>query len=146
MTWQELLRQKRVQRLPTEREEIEALRRVVERDLADAAISGLSTDARAGLSYDAARAAATMAIRASGYRVRGLRGHETTFEALSALTGPLRQYAAYFQVLRIKRNALTYATAGDTSDAEADEALEQAGALFADVEAWLARQHPEFSG
>jgi hypothetical protein len=117
------------------------LRQVVERDLRDASIAELSTDARAGLSYDAARVAAHMAIRASGYRLRGLRSHETTFEALSLLGEPLAQHVDYFQQLRIKRNALTYATAGDTSDAEADEALEQARALLADVTAWLQAHH-----
>jgi secreted Zn-dependent insulinase-like peptidase len=138
MTWEDLLRQRRVQQLPPDRAEFDALREVVERNLRDAAIPELSSDARAGLSYDAARSAANMAVRAEGYRVRGLRSHETTFEALSIIGAPLAQYADDFQVLRIKRNALTYVTAGETSDAEAVEALGRARELIADVIIWLA--------
>jgi hypothetical protein len=55
VTWEELASQRRVQRIPTDRHELDHLRRIVERNLADASIRQLSNDARAGLCYDAAR-------------------------------------------------------------------------------------------
>lgn len=143
MSWEDLLRKGRVQWLPAERDEIEALRRVARRDLADAAIPELSNDARMGLAYDAARTAASMALRASGYRARPLRGHETTFDALLAIGAPLGRFADALQALRTQRNTLTYVTAGDTTDAEAQAALRLAVELMAQVEAWLSDQHPE---
>ena len=48
---------------------------VIERDLADSAVSDLSTDARLGIAYNAALQASVLALAASGYRVARERNH-----------------------------------------------------------------------
>jgi hypothetical protein len=52
----------------TSREEVVDLLGVVDRDLADCRISGLSADWRLNIAYNAALQAATAALAAAGYR------------------------------------------------------------------------------
>ena len=55
MTWKELLEQGRVERSPGTKLELEELRAVAQRSLADARLEGISTDEKFGHAYDAAR-------------------------------------------------------------------------------------------
>ena len=90
MTWKELLNQGRVERIPGTREEFAQLRAVAERSPADARLKGMSVDGRFGHAYEAARALASMVIRAAGYRVRVHGGgHYNTFLALEAADAEL---------------------------------------------------------
>jgi len=61
---------------------------VIGRDLADAAIAGLSADRCFATAYNAALQAAKMAIACAGYRVGGLGAHQTSFEAVELAIGP----------------------------------------------------------
>lgn len=54
MPYERLLREGRIRRHHTNRQEIASLFRVVERDLADAAITALSADRRFATAYNAA--------------------------------------------------------------------------------------------
>jgi hypothetical protein len=58
------------------REEVEDLLAVVDRDLTDAAIEGLSPDWRLGIVYNAALQLATLALAVEGYRPGRERAHE----------------------------------------------------------------------
>jgi hypothetical protein len=63
-----------LERLESDREEIERLLANADGHLADydkAVASGMSADVQLSLAYDAIRASATAALRASGYRVVG---------------------------------------------------------------------------
>ena len=53
---------------PTSRHEVASLLGVVERNLADAAVEGLSSDSRLGFAYQAALQLARLALAAEGYR------------------------------------------------------------------------------
>ena len=70
----------------SDREEIGRLLGIADARLDDyrkAVKEKLSTDVQLGLAYDAARASATAALRAAGYRVvRGSNEHYRTIEAL----------------------------------------------------------------
>ena len=55
MTWTELLNKKVVTADPTSKSEIDNLRSIVSRSLANVAVAGLATDIRFILAYDAAR-------------------------------------------------------------------------------------------
>ncbi len=55
MTWKKLLDTKRVEAHATSKQELDDLRRAVNRNLRDAAIRGLSADNKFGLAYEAAR-------------------------------------------------------------------------------------------
>jgi hypothetical protein len=104
MTWQELLAANRAKPHKTSRQEIEALRAVVARDLKDAEIDGLSEDRRFTTAYNAALQLATMVIACTGYRVSARRGHhENTFVALElAMGAPAAKWASYFNTCRKK--------------------------------------------
>src|ERR1700688_3169759 len=88
MTWDELLTNGRVKRHTTSAQEIQNLHNVVERDLRDAGIQGLSADRRFATAYNAVLQLAKMVIACSGFRVSGLGHHYTTFEALELAMGP----------------------------------------------------------
>ena len=123
MTWKELLEQGRVERRPGKSRELKELRAVAERSLGDARLEGISIDGKFGHAYEAARALATMVIRAAGYRVRAHGGgHYNTFLALEAADPKLfARQAAYFNVCREKRNELSYEMVGVVSELEAEE-------------------------
>ncbi len=107
----------------------------------------MSDDGRFDRAYDAARALATLAIRASGYRVKGTGGgHYNTFLALEAVD-PARfsPFSAYFNLCREKRNELNYVHAGVVSRSELDEILEQTPLFREAVEDWLREKHPELA-
>ena len=146
MSWRALLAARRVSRHRTSREEIASLRAVVERDLRDAAVPGLSDDRRFATAYEAALQLARMAIACSGYRVKGHGAHATTFEALRLSLGPeVRDLAAYLDACRRKRNLLEYDAAHVVTSSEADELVTQAGRFRDRVERWIAEHRPDLS-
>jgi hypothetical protein len=57
------------------KKELNNLRALIARDLADAAIAGLSADRRFATAYNAALQAANMAIAGAGYRIMSKAGH-----------------------------------------------------------------------
>ena len=75
MTWQQLVATNRATVHKTSRQEIDGLRAVVDRDLKDATIAGLSEDRRFTTAYNAVLQLATMAIACAGYRVSAKQGH-----------------------------------------------------------------------
>ena len=83
-----LLNDGRIRPHKTSVKEIADLLRVVDRDLADAAIPQLSTDRRFATAYNAALQLATIALYASGYRVSGSGHHWATFHVLPEIIGP----------------------------------------------------------
>jgi hypothetical protein len=69
MTWQKLVATNRAKPHKTSRQEIDGLRAVVDRDLKDAALAGLSEDRRFATAYNAVLQLATMTIACAGYRM-----------------------------------------------------------------------------
>jgi hypothetical protein len=88
VTLSDLLARKRLRRHKPSAREVEELLRVVERDLADAAITKVSTDRRFATAYNAALQLATIALHAAGYRAAGKGHHWATIQALPAVMGP----------------------------------------------------------
>ena len=66
MSWNKLLQSNRVHRHTTSPQELTEIRRLVARDLADAAIPALSDDRRFATAYNAALQTAKMAIPYAG--------------------------------------------------------------------------------
>ncbi|MDX1962510.1 MAG: SAV_6107 family HEPN domain-containing protein [Pirellulales bacterium] len=146
MSWNTLLTEGKVTPHQTSRNELADLRGVVARNLADAAIPGLSTDNRFAIAYQAALLAAKMAIACAGYRVKGEGAHRTTFVALKLALG--RQYgkmADYFDRCRRIRNDLVYDTEGVVSANDAEELFNTATQFAQSVENWIAKTHPNLS-
>jgi hypothetical protein len=70
MSWSRLLEAERLAQHRISKQELDALRAAIERNLKDAGLDGLSADNRFGLAYEAAPLAAKLAIHAAGYRVK----------------------------------------------------------------------------
>src|SRR6202051_1790271 len=125
MSWKKLLQSTRPHRPTASRQERSDIRRLVARDLADAAIPALSEDRRFATAYNAALQTAKMAIACAGYRIAGVRGHNgVTLEGAKLSLGKqAEQLADYFDACRRKRNEIDYTGATIATTTEADELL-----------------------
>jgi uncharacterized protein (UPF0332 family) len=144
MPYERLLREGRIRRHRTNPQEIAGLFQVVERDLADAAITALSADRRFAIAYNAALQAATAVMYSEGYRAHGVGHHSTTFQFLKEAMDPeMSALADYFDDCRRKRNRADYIGAGYISMTEAEDLLRETEEFAAQVEAWIQTHHPE---
>lgn len=147
MSWQKLLNERRVKPHETSRQELEDLRALVERDLADASLPGLSPDRRFATAYNAVLQTAKMVIACEGYRVAGHGHHQMTFEVIELAMGPhVASLADYFDTCRRKRNLVDYDMANVASETEAQELLEEAKKFRDRAERWIADHYPTFAG
>jgi hypothetical protein len=145
VTWKQLLASNRVRPHTTSQQELDALRSIVERDLVDAGLVGLSDDRRFATAYNAALQLAKIAIACAGYRVSGLGAHQTSFEAAELSMGTdVSALTLYFETCRRKRNTLDYDVANIISDGEATEILQKVKEFRQVVEAWIAENHPQY--
>lgn len=143
MSLKELLADGRIRVHKTSAREVEDLLRVVDRDLADAAIPQLSTDRRFATAYNAALQLATIALHASGYRAAGAGHHWATFHVMPEIVGPQTLARAdYLDNCRSKRNVTDYDRAGEISERDADEILTEARAFREELLDWLKKNHP----
>lgn len=120
-----------------------ALLAIVERDLANAKIAGLSDDWKLNIGYNAALQAATAALAATGFRAAREQHHYRTIQSLALTIGWPAAKVDRFDRLRKKRNIGGYETAGVVSSREAAEMHELAASLRDDVLAWLRKHHPK---
>src|SRR5512138_1626741 len=118
------------------RSEIRDLFSVVDRDLKDSAIKGLSDDGRLNLAYNAALQAATAALAASGYRAARDAHHYRIIQSLELTLGLAGDLILRFDKFRKKRNLGDYERAGQTSSREAEEMVAFAGDLRRLVLEW----------
>ena len=96
MTWTQLLASKDAQKHKTSKKELDNMRALIGRDLADAGLAGLSADRKFATAYNAALQAANMAIACAGYRI---------VESTKLVLGkPSQKYADYFETCRRKGN------------------------------------------
>ncbi len=118
--------------------------RLVDRDLADAQVPGLSSDRRFLIAYEAALGLATIPLYAVGHETHGSGHHWITFHVLTDLIG--REYpevAAYFDSCRTKRNVGSYDRSGRITGTEAAELLAEVRDFRLRIEGWLKENHPE---
>jgi hypothetical protein len=109
MTWIQLLANDEVQRHKTSKKELDKLRAVVRRDLADASLRGASAVRRFATAYNAALQAAKIAIACAGYRVVGAGHHRISFDVVKLAIGKAADpYSDYFDRCRRKRNVIDY--------------------------------------
>jgi hypothetical protein len=101
------------------------MRALIARDLADAAIAGLSADRRFATAYNAALQAANIAIACAGYRIVSKVGHHrVSLESAKLVLGKTAdKHADYFEICRRKRNTIDYNK----------------------VEDWITRNHPSMT-
>jgi hypothetical protein len=129
----------------TSQSELDELRAVVDRDLKDAAIKGLSSNRWFAVAYNAVQQLAKMVLACAGYRVTSSQAghHAITFEATGFILGPAHHALIdYFDTCRRMRNQVNYDHAGLTSDSEAEELLQRANEFRSEVETWIKQNHP----
>lgn len=95
------------------KEEIEALLKIVERDLHDSKASEVSYDWQFGIAYNAALKLATILVRCAGYRVKGQGHHMNTIALIPEFLGKdKKEFSDYLDTCRRKRNIVEYECAG----------------------------------
>ena len=112
-----LLASKCIERHLTSSNELAGLRKLIARDLGDAAVPGLSADRTFATAYNAVLQLSKRALVCAGYRVSAtLPGHhQTTFEVAGLVLGAAaRQLNDYFETCRRKRNVIDYDSADVT--------------------------------
>jgi hypothetical protein len=143
MSWKRLLAQGEVKAHRTSKQEIDNLRALIARDMADASLPGLSADRQFATAYNAALQSGKIAIACSGYRVTARAGHHAaTFEAAHlALGAEARLFTDYFDACRRKRNLIDYDNSSVATETEAAELVGKAGEFHALVEKWVAANY-----
>lgn len=144
MTWTALLESGDVQEHQTSRNELNAMRALISRDLADAALTGLSADRQFATAYNAALQASNMAIACAGYRVTSKTGHHrVAFASIRLTLGTSAEgYGDYFETCRRKRNVIDYRRSDVATETEASELLRKTKEFYGEVEKWIRAVHP----
>ena len=144
MTWTKLLANKDAKKHTTSKKELDNMRALIARDLADASLAGLSADRRFATAYNAALQAANMAIACAGYRIMSKVGHHrVSLESTKLALGKLaHKYSDYFETCRRKRNTIDYTFSNVATETEAKEIMVQAAEFYNQVEDWITKNHP----
>jgi len=139
VTWTKLLASHDIQWHQTSKKELDDMRALVARDLADSKVAGLSADRRFATAYNAALQAANMAIACAGYRVTAKTGHhKVALDSVKlAIGNTADKYADYFDRCRRKRNVIDYTRSHVATDSETNEIVRQATEFYEFVEAWI---------
>jgi hypothetical protein len=116
----------------------------VQRSLSDSKVDAISADLRFVASFTAALTAATIALRASGYRTVTQVGHHTKIiESLELTINADPKLIHKLKVFSNKRNKSVYDVAGAVSDQEIKEIAKLATELNSQVRLWLQKSYPE---
>ncbi|MCX6094194.1 MAG: hypothetical protein NTY63_05140 [Candidatus Bipolaricaulota bacterium] len=142
MSLEELLLRGEVVREKLARGEVDRLLDAVSRRLEDAAHASLHPETRLEQAYHAILGCAMIGLRAHGLRVADRPGHHVVaIESLVRTVGVASDRVDYFQTLRDLRNKDIYTGSARISEAQAEEAVEEARKLAGDTALWLqARQ------
>jgi len=144
MSLERLQAESLIERQATTAEEIAELARLSERDLSAHDSEGLPDDWRFAIAYSAALQAATIVVRAEGFRALAGAHHYATFAAFGAIVGDeYNDRIEYLQDCRGKRNRAEYLHASQIGEAEVASLAEEARQLRDWVAAWLAYHHPD---
>ena len=126
--------------------EVRNLLGVVDRELADAGVAGLSDDGRFSHAYDAALLLCKLALHAEGFEVqkRAPGHHSLWINSLEFTLGEAHKPTLIHLSKSSKLRHLTlYDQAGVVEKQDADDLLEAAKQLRTDVIKWLHSQHPD---
>jgi hypothetical protein len=124
--------------------EVRNLLGVVDRELADAAVAGLSDDGRFTHAYDAALLLCKLALHVSGYELqKRAPGHHSLWINSLELTLGDGQKGTLIHLSKCSklRHTTLYDQSGVVGKQDADDLLEAARQLRADVLQWLRSQH-----
>ena len=127
----------------TSAQEISSLLDIVNRDIADAERTAVSSDWRFSIAYNAALKLCTILLYAEGYRADRVMAHYRTIQALPLILGSDKEDDVdYLDACRSKRNTVEYDYAGGATDADADELILLVKDFKEEVLEWLEANHP----
>ena len=147
MSLKGLLNQGKLRPHKTSKKEINNLITMIERDIKDSGVKGLSNDRKFATVYNAALQAATILLYCSGYKTKGGAHHFTTFQCVKYILGKeYRDVGEYFDSCRVKRNTADYFYAGGVSGKEVRELTDEAKLFFERVKNWVRNNYPKLLG
>lgn len=119
-------------------QEIKDLLEKVDRDIAESAKKEITLDWRLAIAYNASLGIATIALRASGYRMPGGSGqHYRTIQSLRFTINPESDIISSLEAISKKRAIVSYDAAGTVTEAEFLEARRLAVDLRELLRDWL---------
>lgn len=125
----------------TSTEEIQALLEKVERDINEASKKEITADWRLAIAYNACLGSATIALRASGFRIPGGGGqHYRTIQSLKYTINPEPEIILTLEAIGKKRAIVSYDSAGSVTDAEVKESILLARDIYKLLKQWLKSQ------
>jgi len=124
--------------------EIADLLAVVDCELSDAAVPGISVDGRFMHAYDAGLILCMIPLRASGYRVtKGGGHHKRAIESLPLTVGmEFRDISDQIEIASRRRGQAMYDHVGVVEERDAEVLIQTATTLRSIVLAFLARKYP----
>jgi len=133
-----------LKREATSPDEIQGLLSIVDRGLADSKVEAISVDLRFIAAFNSALTAATVALRAAGYRTSTQAGHHVkTIDSMELTIPEGRRFVQKLKVLSNKRNRSSYDVAGVVSDEDLRSVMKLGAELQRAVLQWLRKEHPE---
>jgi uncharacterized protein (UPF0332 family) len=145
MLFKRLLDEGKLKTHRTSAAEIADLLKIVERDINDTKLERLSPDRRFAIAYNAALQLATILLYCKGYRAVGAGHHFTVFQAMKEILGKeCDELADYFDSCRSKRNITDYDRAGEISETEVNELIDETLKFKALVIDWVKKNYPVF--
>lgn len=115
-----------------------------ERDLADAAVPGLSGAWKFSIAYNSILQVAAAALAAAGYRAERELHHYRVLQSLRHTIGLDAASLDRLDVCRRKRHKSVYEAVDAVSDQEVREILAMARDLRTRIGEWLKANHPDF--
>ena len=144
MTLQDWLSSGWLKQHATSRKEIADLLTKVDRDITEAGKEEITLDWRLAIAYNGCLGCATIALRASGYRIPGGAGqHYRTIQSLRFTVNPASDIIASLEAISRKRAIVSYDVAGTITESEVAEARSLAEELREELLAWLRKEHPD---
>lgn len=138
MTLQSWLSNGWLKKHETSTEEIQALLEKVERDIKEASKEEITADWRLSIAYNACLGSATIALRASGYRIPSGGGHHyRTIQSLNFTLNPEQNIILTLEAIGKKRGIVNYDSAGTVTDAEVKESILLARDIYKLLKQWL---------
>ena len=127
----------------TSHQEISGLIAIVDRDIREAQLQGLSADWRLNIAHNAVLQAANAALAASGYRASRDSHHYRIIQSLELTISLDSNTIDIINKLHKKRNMASYTSVDAVSEGEADEMLRLAKDIRQRVGQWLQDNKPE---
>ena len=128
-----------------DRQEINNLLEIVQRDLTDASLDTLSPDWQFGIAYNAALKLCTILLHLHGYRPENALAHYRTIMSLKEMSNPnWTEYAIYLNACRMRRNILEYDRIDTISADDVRQLLQFTTTFQAEVKTYLTQNYPEF--